>query len=93
MSPLHQRRLRNFRANGRAFWALIVFSVLFVLSMFAEVIANDKPILVSYKGGLYVPIYRFYPETTFGGDFRTEAIYKDPSVECLIRTGGRQECW
>ena len=93
MSPLAARRLRNFRANRRAFWSLILFSVLFVLSLFAELIANDRPIVVSYRGGLYFPVYKFYPETTFGGDFRTEAIYKDPSVECLIVTGGREECW
>ncbi|MFC3057629.1 ABC transporter permease [Paenirhodobacter populi] len=93
LSPLNQRRLRNFRAHRRAFWSLIIFSVLFGLSLLAEVVANDKPIIVSYRGELYMPVYRFYPETTFGGDFRTEAIYKDPAVQCLIRTGGREECW
>lgn len=93
MSPLAARRLRNFRSNRRAFWSLILFSVLFVLSLFAELLANDRPIIVSYRGSLYFPVYKFYPETTFGGDFRTEAIYKDPSVQCLIKTGGLQECW
>jgi microcin C transport system permease protein len=93
LSPLNQRRWRNFRANRRAFWSLIGFLVVFVLSLFAEVLANDKPILLSYRGHLYVPIYRFYPETEFGGDFRTEAIYRDPAVQCLIKTGGREECW
>ena len=93
MSPLNQRRWRNFRANRRAFWSLILFGTLFVLSLFAEVIANDKPILVRYRGAFFVPAYRFYPETAFGGDFRTEAIYRDPSVQCLIVTGGREECW
>jgi microcin C transport system permease protein len=93
LSPINQRRLRNFRANRRAVWSLIIFSVLFVISLFAEIVANEKPILVSYRGELHVPAYRFYPETQFGGDFRTEAIYRDPAVQCLIRTGGLLECW
>ncbi|MFT3690182.1 ABC transporter permease [Paenirhodobacter sp.] len=93
MTPLAARRLRNFRQNRRAFWSLILFSVLFVLSLFAELIANDRPIVVSYRGELYFPVYKFYPETTFGGDFRTEALYKDPALQCLIKTGGREECW
>ncbi|MBK5946068.1 peptide ABC transporter permease [Rhodobacter veldkampii DSM 11550] len=93
LSPLNQRRWRNFKANRRAYLSLWVFLGLFVASLFAEVIANDKPVVVSYRGDLYFPAYRFYPETTFGGDFRTEAIYKDEAVQCLIVTGGRQECW
>ena len=93
MSELNRRRLRNFRRNKRAFWSLILFSVMFVASLFAELLANDKPIVVGYRGELYFPAYRFYPETTFGGDFGTEANYTDPSVECLIISGGREECW
>jgi microcin C transport system permease protein len=93
LSPLNRRRWRNFRRNGRAFWSLIVFSVLFGLSLFAEFIANDKPILVSYRGELFTPIFSFYPETAFGGDFQTEAIYRDPEVECLIRSGGSELCF
>ncbi|MTH78870.1 ABC transporter permease [Paracoccus aestuariivivens] len=93
MSELNRRRLRSFRRNKRAFWSLILFSILFVASLFAELIANDRPIVVNYKGSFYFPAYRFYPETNFGGDFGTEAIYTDPGVQCLIRTGGRQECW
>ena len=93
LSPLNQRRWRNFKANRRAFWSLWIFLVLFVLALFAEVLANEKPIVVSYKGQLHFPIYRFYPETAFGGDFRTEAIYRDPAVQCLIETGGLVECW
>ena len=71
LSPLNQRRWNNFRRNKRAFWSFWIFSVLFVLSLFAEFIANDKPILVSYRGELFMPIFKFYPETAFGGDFRT----------------------
>ncbi|MDU9002858.1 ABC transporter permease [Sedimentitalea todarodis] len=93
LSPLNQRRWRNFRRNGRAFWSLILFSILFGLSLFAEFIANDKPILVNYRGDYFTPIFNFYPETAFGGDFQTEAIYRDPEVECLIRSGGSSLCF
>ncbi|MFY2823195.1 ABC transporter permease [Ruegeria sp. MALMAid1280] len=93
LSPLNQRRWRNFRRNGRAFWSLIIFSVLFGLSLFAEFIANDKPILVKYRGEFYTPIFNFYPETEFGGDFQTEAIYRDPEVQCLIDSGGIEDCF
>jgi microcin C transport system permease protein len=93
MSPLARRRWRNFRRNRRAFWSLILFSLLFGLSLFAEFIANDKPILVSYRGELRMPIFKFYPETAFGGDFQTEAIYRDPEVRCLIASGGIEDCF
>ncbi|MBA4489658.1 ABC transporter permease [Paracoccus sp. S1E-3] len=93
LSELNRRRWRNFRRNGRAFWSLILFAALFTIAMFAELVANDKPIVVSYKGELYFPVYKFYPETTFGGDFATQAIYTDPAVQCLIVSGGRDECW
>ncbi len=93
MSPLNQRRWRNFRSNGRAFWSLIIFCVLFGLSLFAEFIANDRPILVKFQGDFYTPIFKFYPETTFGGDFKTEAIYQDIEVECLIISAGLEDCW
>ncbi|MEM6635945.1 MAG: ABC transporter permease [Pseudomonadota bacterium] len=93
LSPLNQRRWRNFRRNGRAFWSLIIFTVLFVLSICAEFIANDKPIAVSYRGEIFTPIFKFYPETAFGGDFRTEAVYRDVEVRCLIVTGGVIDCF
>ncbi|MEN8685372.1 MAG: ABC transporter permease, partial [Marivita sp.] len=93
LSPLNQRRWNNFKRNRRAFWSLIVFCVLFGLSLFAEFIANDKPILVQYRGEYYTPIFNFYAETEFGGDFRTEAAYRDPEVQCLIRTGGLEACF
>ncbi len=69
----NQRRWRNFRRNRRAFWSLIIFGILFGLSLFAEFIANDKPILVSYRGEIAMPIFSFYSEPDFGGDFPTEA--------------------
>ncbi|MCF1707621.1 ABC transporter permease [Tabrizicola sp. J26] len=93
LSPLNQRRWRNFRANRRAFWSLIVFSILFGLSLFAELLANDKPIVVSYRGSLYFPIFKMYPETAFGGDFKTEAVYRDIEVQCLIIAAGSETCF
>ncbi len=92
LSPLNQRRWRNFCANRRAFWSLIIFAVLYGLSLFAEFIANDRPLMIQYRGAIYTPIFNFYAETTFGGDFRTEAQYRDPEVQCLIRTGGAELC-
>ena len=93
MSPLNKRRLQNFNKNRRAVWSLWIFSFLFVMSLFAEFLANDKPILVSYRGELFSPVTQFYPETTFGGDFKTEATYRDPEVQCLIRSGGLEICF
>lgn len=92
LSPLNQRRWRNFRANRRAFWSLIIFSVLYGLSLFAEFIANDQPILVEYRGAYHYPIFQFYPETAFGGEFRTRAVYRSDEVRCLIFTGGAELC-
>ncbi|WP_296628770.1 ABC transporter permease [Roseovarius sp.] len=93
LSPLNQRRWRNFRRNNRAYWSLILFSAIFTITLFAEFVANDKPILVEYRGEFYMPIFRFYPETAFGGDFETEAIYRDPEVRCLIASGGLDICF
>lgn len=93
LSPLNQRRWRNFTANRRAYWSLWIFAILFGISLFAEFVANDKPILVSYRGEYYTPIFNFYPETAFGGDFQTEAAYRDPEVQCLIATGGLDACF
>ncbi|RRH75483.1 ABC transporter permease [Falsigemmobacter faecalis] len=92
LSPLNQRRWRNFRANRRAFWSLILFTTLFALSLFAEVIANDKPLLIKFRGEYRVPITTFYSERDFGGDFATEAVWRDPEVQCLIATGGAELC-
>jgi microcin C transport system permease protein len=93
LSPLNQRRWRNFKANRRAHWSLMIFLVLYGLSLFAEVLANDKPLLVQHRGDYFVPFLKFYPETAFGGDFRTEAKYSDVEVRCLIVAGGSQACW
>ena len=93
LSPLNQRRWRNFRKNRRAYWSLWIFAVLFGLSLFAELLAYDKPILIRYQGAFYTPIWNFYAETDFGGDFQTEASYRDIEVQCLIRSGGLDICF
>lgn len=88
LSPINQRRYHTFFANRRAKYSLYIFSILFFLTLFAELIANDKPLLVKYEGGLYSPALINYPETTFGGDFDTEADYRDPYVVNLIEDNG-----
>ncbi len=87
MSP-NQRRWRRFRANRRGFVSLVVFLVLLTATLAAEVVSNDKPLLVIYQGRLYFPILRAYPETTFGGDFATETDYQDPFVRQRLSSGG-----
>lgn len=93
LSALNQRRLANFKANRRAYWSFWIFIVLFLLSLIAELFANDRPILVNYQGSYYSPIMKFYPETQFGGDLLTEADYSDPVVSCLIVSGGLEDCF
>ena len=88
LSPLTRRRLHNFRANRRGYWSLWIFLALFIASLFAELIANDRPLVIRYEGRFYVPVLRAYPETTFGGVFPTEADYRDDAVARLVRTGG-----
>lgn len=93
LSPINQRRLENFRANRRGYWSMIIFLGLFILSLFAELVANDKPLLISYKDDLYTPFIIEYPETAFGGDFETEADYRDPFVSKLIEEEGGWMIW
>ena len=93
LSPLNRRRWRNFRADKRAFWSLMIFGVLYIISLGAELVANDHPLLVSYRGELRAPFLQFYSEKDFGGDFRTEANYRDPVLQCLLRSGGLEECF
>jgi microcin C transport system permease protein len=88
LTPLSRRRLANFRANRRGFWSLWIFLALFVVSLFAEFIANDRPIVVSYDHHFYFPVFVDYPETTFGGEFPTEADYRDPYVRQHIAEHG-----
>src|SRR6266478_3609626 len=72
ITPLTRRRLDNFLANRRGVWSLWIFLALFGTSLFAEFLANDRPLMVSYAGTLYLPVLHDYPETTFGGDFPSE---------------------
>ena len=88
MNPVTRRRLRAFRANRRAFWSLLAFLTIFAVSMCAELVANDRPLLVRFQGQFYAPVFRTYPETVFGGDFETEADYRDPHIRDLIRADG-----
>lgn len=88
LSPLNQRRWNNFRANRRGYWSLWIFVALFIVTLFAELVANDKPILVNYQNELYFPVVKAYPETTFGGTFVTTADYRDPYVQELINAKG-----
>ena len=88
LTPINTRRLNNFKANRRGYWSLWIFLVIFILSIFAEFIANDKPLLIRYDGHYFTPVFVTYPETAFGGDFETEAEYADPEVQELIREKG-----
>lgn len=88
MSPVMQQRLARFKQNRLGFICLIVFAVIFVLAIFSELIANDKPLVVKYQQSYYFPVIQSYPETTFGGIFETETDYKDPAVQQLIDRDG-----
>jgi microcin C transport system permease protein len=88
LSPLTRRRLAAFRANRRGYWSLWVFLVVFVFCLLAEFWANDRPLLASYDGHLYLPIFVDYPETEFGGDFATNADYRDSFIEQQIAQHG-----
>jgi len=88
LSPINQRRLKVFKNNKRAYYSLWIFSILFFTSLLAEFIANDKPLIASYKGQWHFPVLKIYPEIKFGGDFETEADYLDPYVIELIENEG-----
>jgi microcin C transport system permease protein len=93
LSALNRRRWENFKANRRGYWSFWIFLILFTISMFANFIANDKPLIVVYKGDVYFPVLKFYPETAFGGMFETEADYRDPVVKELIESKGGMMIW
>ncbi|MBP6766488.1 MAG: ABC transporter permease [Reyranella sp.] len=88
MNPMNRRRLAAFRSSKRGMISLAIFGLLFFLSLFAELLANDKPILIRYDGAFYSPLLKDYPETTFGGDFPTNTVYSDPEVRKLIEEKG-----
>ena len=87
LSPGRRAWLR-FRANRRGYWSLWIFAVVFGLSLVAEVLSNDRPIVARYEGRLYWPLFRQYPETTFGGDFRTATDYLDPFIRQRLSQDG-----
>jgi microcin C transport system permease protein len=93
LTPINLRRWQNFKANSRGYWSLWIFLVLFVGSLGAEFIANDKPFFVSFEGKFYFPAVIDYPETTFGGDFETAADYRDPYLQKLIADKGGYMLW
>ena len=88
ITPLNARRIENFKANRRGYWSLWIFIAVFFVTLFAEFLANDKPLLVRYDGAFYTPVFVAYAETAFGGDFETEAEYADPEVQELIEEKG-----
>jgi microcin C transport system permease protein len=88
LSPITERRILQFKRNRRGYFSAWLFLGLFLFSLFAELIANDKPIVVRYQGSFYFPIVKSYPETVFGGEFETQADYRDPVVKKLIGDKG-----
>jgi microcin C transport system permease protein len=84
LSPINRRRWQVFRSSRRAYYSLWIFGILFFVTLFAEFIANDKPILVKYDGTYSMPIFKMYTEKSFGGEFETEADYRDPFLKDLI---------
>jgi microcin C transport system permease protein len=93
LTPINRRRWENFKANRRGYWSLWIFLILFVGSLFAEFIANDKPYYVSFEGKSFFPTFANYPETAFGGDFETAADYRDPYLQKLIAEKGGYMLW
>jgi microcin C transport system permease protein len=87
LSPLNRRRWQNFKTNRRGYWSLWIFLVLFVVTLFAEFIANDRPLLVSYKSELLMPVFTEYPESKFGG-FLATTDYRDPFIQDEILANG-----
>ncbi|PAT36318.1 peptide ABC transporter permease [Vandammella animalimorsus] len=88
--PLSPRRRawRRFRRNRLGYWSLLLFAALLLLSLMAELLSNDKPLLMRYEGRFYLPLLHSYPETTFGGDFETETDYLDPLILQRITSAG-----
>ncbi len=93
ISPINRRRWENFKRNKRGYWSLWIFLTLFVVTLFAEFIANDKPFLIKYDGRFYFPAITTYAETTFGGEFETAADYRDPYLQKKIAEAGGFMLW
>lgn len=86
VSPGRRVWLR-FRRNPRGYWSLILFCVLFVVSLFAELVSNDKPLVARYNGEIVFPVFHDYSEKKFGGDFETPADYLDPFIQQQLKKG------
>jgi len=87
LSPTRRAWLR-FKADRRGYWSLWLFAVLFIVSLGAELLSNDKPLLVYYQGQTYFPLFKTYPEATFGGDFVTPTDYLDPFITERLSSDG-----
>src|SRR5947209_2186150 len=84
LSPINRRRWLNFKANRRGYWSFWIFLALFFISLFAEFIANDRPLYIRYDGNNYFPVFVTYSDTTFGDDLGTAADYRDEHLQKLI---------
>ena len=93
ISPMNARRIANFQRNRRGHWSLWIFLALFLGTLPAEFIANDRPLVIWYQGSVYTPVLNTYAETVFGGDFETEAEYREPEVKDLITSKGGWMIW
>jgi microcin C transport system permease protein len=88
MTPVNRRRLAQFRANRRGMISLVLFGAMFFISLFAELLANDRPIVARFDGALYWPVFKDYPETMFGGDLPANAVYTDIELQHMISAKG-----
>ncbi|MFW9605830.1 MAG: ABC transporter permease, partial [Pseudomonas sp.] len=93
LSALNQKRFIRFKKNKRGWYSLILFSVLFLFSLCAEFISNEKPIFIQYNNTFYFPVLQRYPETEFGGEFPLEADYKSPYIRQLIAEKNGTMVW
>jgi microcin C transport system permease protein len=93
MTPINQRRLQQFKANRRGYYSLIIFMILFVVTLLAEFVANDKPIVMYHQDTLWFPVLNVYSEKELGGELPIEAQYTEPYVQELIRAGGGWTLW
>lgn len=93
LSPINQRRWNRFKANKRGWWSLWLFLTLFIISLGAELIANDKPLLIHNDDGVFFPVFKHYPETVFGGEFPLEANYKSPYIQSLLEEKNSTVIW
>lgn len=93
LSPINRRRWQNFKSNRRGYWSFWIFTALFIFSLFAEFVANDRPFMIKYDGRLYFPSIVTYAETAFGGEFETAADYRDPFLQKLIAEKGGTIVW